>query len=171
MLAAYTKAKGKMGIVYQLVMVSNPADDDKRFREIINKAIEDEDVVAFDSFTQESQKSIDARIANADSKSERKEAEEYAKELGVHDKLFGKNKAKAKKAAGKKQANNDEDALAALIQGRQKSTSNQDFLANLEAKYAPKKKGKKRAEPDMDEPPEEAFEKTAKKAKKQKPKP
>lgn len=161
LLAAYTKFKGKMSKVYEHVMVSNPAEDDERFREIINKAIEDEEVKAYDNFTQESQKSIDARIKKA--RKEGTEAEDYAKELSVHDKLFGKGKGNK---SGKKSSADDEGALAALIQQRQKSRSN-NFLADLEAKYAPKRKGKKREEP-MDEPPEHAFEKTARRGKKQK---
>lgn len=161
LLAAYTKWKGSMTKVYQQVMVSNPADDDERFRQIINEAIESGDVDAFEKFTGETQKSIDARIDK--SKVEGKEAEDYAKELGVHDQLFGSGKAKAKGKKGK-QNGGDEDSLAALIQQRQKGRE-VNFLADLEAKYAaPKgKKGKKRAL-SPDEPPEEAFQATAKRA-------
>lgn len=163
LLEAYTKAKGNMTKVYQLVMVSNPADDDDRFREIINNAIEHGHVEAYDKFTQESAKSIQARIAKA--KKEGQEAEEYAKELGVHDKLFaGDKKKKAGKSAAGKKADNDQDSLAALIQQRQKSRSD-NFFADLEAKYAPKGKSKKRTGPSA-EPPEEAFERNAKKSKK-----
>ena len=161
MLAAYTKAKGSMSRVYQQVMTSNPAEDDERFRNILNKAIDDGEVEAFEKYTTESQKSIDARIAR--DKEEHGEAEDYAKKLGVHDKLFGDAKSKGKN--GSKKPAGDEDSLAALIQGRQKGRSNGDFLANLEAKYAPKKKGNKRADPH-DEPSEEAFENTAKRARK-----
>ncbi|GAB7350323.1 hypothetical protein MBLNU459_g0956t1 [Dothideomycetes sp. NU459] len=162
LLAAYTKSKGSMTKVYQLVMVSNPADDDERFREIINTAIEEGDVEAYEKFTGESQKSIDARVAR--SKEEGKEAEEYAKELGVHDKLFGNGKGKGKGKKGR-QDGGDESSLAALIQQRQKGRA-ENFLADLEAKYAPKsKKGKKRASPP-DEPSEEAFEAAAKRVKK-----
>lgn len=144
-------------------MVSDPAEDDARFREIINQAIEGEDVEAFEKFTKESKKSIKARIAEA--AGEGAEAENLAKELGVHDKLFGKTKAKK---ASKTTSSNGEDALAALIQGRQKTKSTDDFLANLEAKYAPKKKaGNKRTKP-LDEPPEEAFKETEARAKKAK---
>jgi DnaJ family protein C protein 9 len=49
-----------------------------------------------------------------------------------------------------------------MIQQRNKGRS-ENFLDNLAEKYgaAPKKKGKKRAQ-SPDEPPEEAFERTAK---------
>ena len=56
--------------------------------------------------------------------------------------------------------------LAALIQQRQKSRAG-GFLDHLEAKYAPKSKGSKRATP-MEEPLEEAFQATAARAKKRK---
>lgn len=157
LLAAYTKFKGNMTKIYEHVMVSNPAEDDARFRDIINEAIESEDVEAFEKFTKESKKSIKARITEATG--EGAEAEDLAKELGVHEKLFGKTKGKK---AGKRTSSGGEDALAALIQGRQKTRSTDDFLTNLEAKYAPKKKaGNKRTEP-----PEEAFKETARGAKK-----
>jgi DnaJ family protein C protein 9 len=39
LLSAYTKYKGDMNKVYQQIMVSNPAVDEERFREIINEAI------------------------------------------------------------------------------------------------------------------------------------
>lgn len=163
LLAAYTKFKGDMTKIYERIMVSNPAEDDARFREIINEAIESEDVETFEKFTKESKKSIKARITEA--AGEGAEAEDLAKELGVHEKLFGKTKGKK---ASKSSSSGGEDALATLIQGRQKTRSTDDFLANLEAKYAPKKKaGNKRAEPP-DEPPEEAFKETAKRAKKAK---
>jgi len=155
-LEAYTDNEGDMNAVYENVMLSNPADDDERFREIINHAIKDGEVEAYTAFTKESKKSIQARIKAA--RGEGREAEEHAKRLGIHDKVFGKK--------GKK-GDDGEAGLAALIQQRQKGRAD-NFLADLEAKYAPKdKKGKKRAEP-MDEPSEEMFERNAKKGKSKK---
>ena len=57
--------------------------------------------------------------------------------------------------------------LAALIQQRQASRAG-GFFDHLEEKYAPKSRGNKRATP-MEEPPEEAFQATAARAKKRKP--
>lgn len=153
LLAAYTKYKGNMDKIYQQVMVSNPAVDDDRFRAIINEAIDKDEVEAYSRFTDETQKSIDKRIERA--KREGKEAEDHAKKIGVHDKAFGGGKAKSK-------GDSDLSSLAAMIQGRQQERSN-NFLDNLAEKYgaAPRKKGKKRAT-SPDEPPEEAFERTAK---------
>jgi DnaJ family protein C protein 9 len=148
LLSAYTKYKGDMNKIYQQIMVSNPAVDEERFRKIINEAIEKEEVVAHQKFTEETQKSIDRRIAKASEEVE--EAEEHGK----------KTKAKAKPKA--KGGDSDLSSLAAIIQQRNKGRS-ENFLDNLAEKYgaAPKKKGKKRAQ-SPDEPPEEAFEKTAK---------
>ena len=172
LLAAYEKGKGDMNVVYSRVMTSDPAEDDARFRGIINEAIEKGEVEGFEKFVKESRKSVEGRIQRA--RKNGREAEEYARKIGVHEKLFGKDKtgggggggdggALAKK--GKKSAGGEDD-LAALIQQRQKGRAG-DFLADLEAKYAaPKgKKGKKRASPD-DEPPEEAFARNAERQKK-----
>ncbi|KAJ9635252.1 hypothetical protein H2201_003212 [Coniosporium apollinis] len=152
LLAAYTAGKGNMTQVYQQVMLSNPADDDARFRTIINQAIKDGEVEPYKKFTEESDASIKRRIKAA--KKEAKEAEAYGEEL------------KQKKGKGAKKAANGEASLAALIQQRQKGRA-ENFLDDLEAKYAPQvaKKGRKRAAPG-DEPSEEAFEKTAERARK-----
>ncbi|KAI1416526.1 DnaJ domain-containing protein [Hypoxylon sp. FL1857] len=156
-LIAYEEHKGNMDKIYESVMLSDVLEDDERFRAIIDEAIANEDVPAFKAYTKESKKSKEARIKAA--KQESTEAEEYAKELGVHDKLFGnKNK---KDGKGKSKKGSSEDDLAALIRSNQKSRSN--FLDNLAAKYgatSSPKKGKKRATPE-EEPSEEAFQAAA----------
>lgn len=165
LLAAYEKFEGDMDAIYETVMLSDVLVDDERFRATIDEAIANEDVPAFTKYTKESKKSKNARIKAA--KDEGDEAEEYAKELGVHDKLFG-NKTGAKKGKGKKDSEAD---LLALIQGNQKSRqqAQSSFLDSIVAKYAapPKKgsKGKKRVADD-DEPSEEAFQAAAAKLKK-----
>ncbi|KAG9627518.1 DnaJ-domain-containing protein, partial [Aureobasidium melanogenum] len=115
LLSAYTKYKGDMNKIYQQIMVSNPAVDEDRFRNIINEAIENEDVIAHPKFTQETQKSIDRRIAKANEEAE--EAEEHGK------KTASKNKANAK---GR---DSDLSSLAAMIQQCNKARS-EDFLDN-----------------------------------------
>ncbi|OQO11085.1 hypothetical protein B0A48_05340 [Cryoendolithus antarcticus] len=145
-LACYTKHKGSMNKLYKEIMLSDPAEDEDRFRAIIDEAIENGDVETLKGYTEETEKSRNARVALAKKRKaeEAKEAEEHATELGI--------------GAG---AGKDEGmgGLAALIQQRQKARGG-NFLADLEAKYAPKgKKGSKRAAKD-DEPPEEAFAQT-----------
>lgn len=155
LLVAYEQHKGDMGRIYQSVMLSDVLEDDERFRGIIDAAIESGDVEAFKKYTKESAASKKARVKAA--QWEGKEAEEYAKELGVHDKLFGK-----KKGTGKGGKSSEAD-LAALIQ-RNQANRGASFLDNLAEKYgaAPKaKKGKKRDLEDFEEPSEEAFQAAA----------
>ncbi|KAI6379421.1 hypothetical protein MCOR25_002005 [Pyricularia grisea] len=165
-LAAYEAGRGDLDVVYESVMLSNVLEDDERFRGWIDEAIAKEEVEAFRAYTKESKKKRDKRVKEA--KGEAAEAEEYAKELGVHGKLFGGGAAGESKGKGKKKAAGGEDALAALIRGRQ--ADRMDALDRLAEKYgatAPKgkKKGKKRAAEDEDEedggePSEEAFQAT-----------
>lgn len=160
MLLAYEKYKGNMDAVYETVMLSNVLDDDERFRGIIDTAIESGDVKAFKKYTGESAVKRAARLAEA--RGEATEAEEYAKDLGVHDKLFGGDKKGKGKAKGKAKASG-EDALAALITGRQKERGDA-FLDQLAEKYgagAGSKKSKKGKQVMEDEPDEAAFQEAA----------
>ncbi|KAF5972809.1 DnaJ like subfamily C member 9 [Fusarium bulbicola] len=154
-LDAYEQCKGDMDALYERVILSDVLEDDERFREIIDTAIKSKKVPSFPAYTKETKKKRDGRAKQA--RAEATEAEDYAKELGVHDKLFGGDK-KGKKKKGK---GNSEDDLAALIQKRQQDRS-ESFLDHLAEKYGAKeskgkgKKGKKR--PVEDEPSEEAFQ-------------
>ncbi|OCT44300.1 putative J domain-containing protein [Cladophialophora carrionii] len=156
-LAAYEQNEGDMDAVFESVMCSEVLADEERFRNIIKDAIARGEVEAYDRFTKESKKSREKRKTNAEK--EEAEAMELARELGVEDKLFGKRETgkRSKKGEG------DDNALKALIQQRQQSRA-QNFFDDLEAKYgAGPKKGKRK---DMDEPPEEAFQKHSKKGRK-----
>lgn len=159
-LVAFEQSEGDMDAVYESVMLSNVLEDDERFRKIINDAIANRDVPAFALFTRETKKSRKARVEAA--RAEATEAEEYAKELGVHDKLFGGKKGKGK---GK-----PEDDLAALIKRNQQGRAS--FLDDLAAKYGAtgkaKGKGKKRTAEEEEEPSEEAFQAAAARLKKNK---
>ncbi|KAM0542459.1 hypothetical protein ACHAPJ_012769 [Fusarium lateritium] len=154
-LDAYEDCEGDMDELYERVILSDVLEDDERFREIINKAIKSKQVPSFPAYTKETKKKREGRIKKA--RAEATEAEDYAKELGVHDKLFGDKKGKKKKGKG-----NSEDDLAALIQKRQQDRS-ESFLDHLAEKYGAKeskpKKGKKRAVEE--EPSEEAFQAAA----------
>jgi DnaJ family protein C protein 9 len=177
LLAAYEEAQGKMDTVYQVVMLSDPREDETRFREIIDTAIEGGDVKSYRAYTHETKRQREKRIKEYDE--EGAEAMEYAEQLGVADKLFNRDK----KPSG-------EDALKALIQKRQQGRGS--FLDQLEAKYASKsaskpksKKGSKMSlQNDLDEeaedgvndeaaledePSEEAFQAAAARLKKNAP--
>ncbi|KAJ9643880.1 hypothetical protein H2204_002025 [Knufia peltigerae] len=156
-LAAYEEGEGDMDAVFESVMCSEILEDEDRFRKIIDEAISKGEVQAYDTYTKEGKQSRQRRKAAA--KKEAQEAQEYARELGLEDKLFGKKDGAKKKS---KKGSDDTDALQALIQQRQQSRA-QNFFDDLEAKYGGgSKKGKRKG---MDEPPEEAFQKNAKKGK------
>jgi DnaJ family protein C protein 9 len=157
LIASYVNNEGDMDAIFEEVMLSNPLEDEERFRKMIDEEIDEKRVEAYEAYVKESKTKRKKRVAEA--KKEAKEAMQMAEELGVKDKLFGNGKAGAKKG---KKGEEDTSGLAALIQQRQKERSG-NFLADLEAKYAPKKKGKRVAE---EEPPEAAFQKTAQRAKK-----
>ncbi|KAI9850168.1 MAG: hypothetical protein M1838_006013 [Thelocarpon superellum] len=185
LLSSFTSNKGNMDSVFEEVMLSNPIEDESRFRELIDKAIAAGSVKAYPAYTKETKGQRTARARRA--KKEEAEAIELAQMLGVHDKIFGtdnKDKDGSTKKRKRKGEENDEDALKALIQQRHKTTS-ANFLDSLEAKYGGggmkdkrkgmaaksqkgKKKGKKAIveeddeddgeEVEMDEgPPESAF--------------
>jgi DnaJ homolog subfamily C member 9 len=149
-----------MDRVYEEVMLSDPAEDDGRFRAIIDAAIASGDVEGYKKYVNETQASKNRRIQHANK--EGAEAMAYAEELGIKDKLFSKT------AKGKPKPNG-EDALMAMIQKRQQDRGS--FLDNLEAKYAAKEKGKKKgkkrvSDEDEGEPSEEAFQAAAARLKK-----
>ena len=154
-LAAYEEFEGDMDSVYEQVMCSNVMEDDKRFRSIIDQAIKNGEAESYTAYTKESKTSIKRRVKRA--KKEADEAMELAEELGVKDQLFGNGTSKPGRKAG------GEDALKALIQQRQKGRAD-NFLDNLEAKYGGGGKTKRKGV----EPPEEAFQKKAKKQRGQK---
>ena len=149
-----------MNKVYEEVMFSNPLDDEKRFRKILDQAIKAGDVHAFTKYTKEPQRSVDRRIQKA--KKEAREAKEAAKEMGLD-----KDDADTADDRG---VNSGDAGLAAMIQQRQKQRAG-DFIADLEARYVQKetknsKRRKKHSSDVLDEPPEEAFRETARRGKK-----
>lgn len=151
-LSWFEKCEGKMTKLYKNVMLSDPAEDEERFRGIIDAAIESGEVEGYKAYTEESENSIKKRVDAARKKKEKeaKEAEKHAADLGIGKDL--KKKAKKEKDDGM-------GDLAALIGQRQKGRAD-NFLADLEAKYAPRGKSKAGAKRGTEEPPEEAFAKT-----------
>ncbi|KAM4062984.1 DnaJ domain-containing protein [Hirsutella rhossiliensis] len=158
LLVAFEECEGDLDQVYERVMVSNVVEDDARFRRIIDEAIEKDDVPAFAAYTKERKRKRAARLKVA--KAEAAEAEDYAKELGVHNKLFGNKKSNKSKGSS-------EGDLAALIQKRQQDRS-ANFLNHLAEKYgATGAKGRKSKKRQLEEEPsEEAFQEAAAKLRK-----
>jgi DnaJ family protein C protein 9 len=155
---AYNKGKGKLEVVYELVMLSDILEDDDRFRSILDEEIANGNIESFPAYERETyatrQKAKDStRKARADF--DKRQAKKAAAEEKANGKSSGKAKPKSK--------TDDMAGLAALIQQRQKARAG-GFFDTLEAKYAPKSRGSKRSTP-MDEPPEELFEANRKKPK------
>lgn len=150
-LAAYTESEGSLDALFENVMCSNVLDDEERFIAIIEEAIKTKRVSSFPQWKKDVKDVKGRSKRKKAAESEAKEAEELAKELGVHDKLFGAGTAKEaegdetsgkkKKGKGKGKANVndegvDEDALKALIQSRNsKQNSMNSLIERLEAKY------------------------------------
>ncbi|CAD6439773.1 44a80df6-aa7b-4d54-bbeb-ba56f768516a [Sclerotinia trifoliorum] len=133
LLTAYTVHEGRWGKMYQVIMLSDPIQDEERFRGIIEEAIKKGEVEEYAVFRQETKASKAKRMRKA--REEEKEAAKAANQLGA-DKLLkgssGNGAEKSKKS--KKQVPDHMDDLAAIIQARQASRGS--FLDVLEAKYA-----------------------------------
>ena len=125
-------------------MLSNPLDDEDRFKAVIDAAIAAGEADPFDAYYNADPRERRERIRVAER--EGKEAQELAKELGVHDSLFGNGRQEGQEKKG----------LADLIQQRQKARA-ATFLDDLTAKYvngADKKRaarGKKRKSEESEE--------------------
>jgi DnaJ family protein C protein 9 len=147
---AYERQKGNLDRIYQMIMLSDILEDDDRFRKIFDEEIEKGTIESLPAYERQNTDEQREKVKAA----ERKRREQFDKQHGKHV----ADKAKAKqKSKGKKNEPEGMGDLAALIQQRQKARSG-NFFDNLEAKYAPTSRGKKRAAPVDDEPPEEAFQ-------------
>ena len=163
-------------------MLSNPLEDEDRFHEIIDKAIEAGEVEGYKAYLKESKSSRDARMKKA-----RREADEAAREKKVnarYQSIFGGDGKGASAVNGSILSTNEGDGnsndaepmtsrqkkskrghgdlgnLAAMIQSRNK-TRGEAFLDSLEAKYggtSASDNGFKRKAGE--EPDEEAFQRT-----------
>ncbi|PRQ73959.1 hypothetical protein AAT19DRAFT_15526 [Rhodotorula toruloides] len=149
-LEAYKNSSGDIESILNSVMCATIADED-RFVKLINDAIAAKEIKATPAWTKSSKDTQGKEKRKKKADKEAKEAEELAKELGVHDKLYGNGSSASKggkgKGKGKKaDAEDDEASLRALIQGNQAKRMN-SLIDSLEAKYAAAeaKKGKKRS--------------------------
>lgn len=121
----YLEHEGDMDLIMESALCCS-FEDEPRVKEILQKAVDAEEVPTYKAFTHESVKKKNNRKRKADK--ERKEAEQMQKEMGL----------------------NSEDSLVAMIQQRQKSKENgfNSLISDLEAKYCKKpaagKKGKKK---------------------------
>lgn len=118
----YLLHEGNMDRIMESALCSSH-DDEPRLRDILQQAVDAEDVPAFKVFTHESVKKKATRRRKAEK--EQLEAEELQKEMGL----------------------STEDSLVAMIQQRQKSKEKNfnSFMADLEAKYCKKPSKAKKA--------------------------
>ena len=163
-----------MDKVFTEVMLSRIEEDHGRFKTIIDEAIAKGEVDEYPAYKCDGQKREKRRRK---AKKEAKEAEDLARQLGVHDNLFGTGgsdqhnhdtalpAAKAKKTKKSSTKKEDQEArLAAVIRSRHSNSAAQEsFLDRLVEKYGAQeagKKGKKKAKTHVatvEEPPDDAF--------------
>lgn len=178
LIASYLASSGSLETILSNIMCSS-IDDEDRFISIINDLIKSKVLTS----TGEWKNSIKDTKAKAKRREkatkEAAEAEAYAKELGVHDKLFGDGSKKSsqtskeKGKATKGEGDDDMESLRSLIQSKQANRMD-SLIDSLEAKYSAQEKekkaakgakasgkGKKRAEAEI-EPTDEEFEKIQK---------
>jgi DnaJ family protein C protein 9 len=116
----YEKHKGDMDLILEEVFSEDSSEDEPRFREILNDAIEKGECKKFAKFVNESKSKIGKRKANFEK--EALEAEEMRQELGIDESA-------------------DDAALRNLIVARGKARTHA-FMDKFEKKYAPKSAGK-----------------------------
>ncbi|QSZ30740.1 hypothetical protein DSL72_000298 [Monilinia vaccinii-corymbosi] len=139
LLGAYTAFEGKWGKIYEVVMLSDPVEDEERFRAIIEEAIRKGVVEEYAVFRNETKASKARRMKKA--REEEKEAAEAAKHLGADKMLKGSSRGapESSKKKSKEAAGGHMGDLAAVIQARQASRMSSGFLDGLAAKYGGKK--------------------------------
>ena len=158
-----------MKVMYDRIMMSSMLADEDRFRRIIDEAISNGKVEGFSAYLNETAKQKEKRRKKA--LVEQREAEEHARDLGIHNEVYGldSKENKVPSPQTKKTAASSESDLAILIQQRVKGRM-ENFLGSLEEKFATKSKtggrGNKNRTVILDQPPEEAFEAMVKRGQK-----
>lgn len=146
LLRLYEQHKGDMDLIMEYMFSSDAVADEERFRNILNNAIENEELVKHDLYVNESKRKANKR--KADFEKEAVEAAKLKKEMGLDV---------------------DQEGLKNMILSRRK-TENDNFLDKLEKKYSkgavkkagglkpPKNIGKKKKEVSEDEDDESQEE-------------
>ncbi|RKF64120.1 putative J domain-containing protein [Erysiphe neolycopersici] len=125
LISAYNESKGKWDYIYEVVMLSDPLEDEDRFRVILDQAIQDGEIQSFKSYVHESRNAKKRRIESR--LREKEELAELAMAAGAEDLLKPQSKIEG------------EASLKALIHKNQ--MGRKSFLDQLEARYAqPKSK-------------------------------
>lgn len=131
-LDAYKQFHGDIQVMLEHCMTQDARTAEDHLISIVNDAIANDLVQPTDTWKASTgDKKAKQKRSKAAAK-EAQEAEEMAKEMGVHDKLF--HPQSGGKGKGKKADGDGEDALKALIQSRGKQRMDASISA-LEAKY------------------------------------
>lgn len=101
MLEAYETAAGDLETMFTLVPCSEVLEDETRFVKLITDAISAGELKELPQWKRSVKDEAGRKKMRAKARSEANEAEEYAKELGVWDDLFGKGKNKSSTGNGK----------------------------------------------------------------------
>lgn len=100
LLEAYRKSNGSLEEIFTRVPCSEVLADEQRFVSIINAAISAGELEALPQWKKSAGDEGARKKMRAKAQKEANEAEEYAKELGVWDELFGSKAGKGKQAGG-----------------------------------------------------------------------
>ncbi|KAI3625135.1 hypothetical protein CBS9595_000496 [Malassezia furfur] len=122
-LQAYRDAKGRLERIFATVPCSNILEDETRFMRIVQEAIDAKELPKTKAWTslQSDEGKRQRKQLKARAKREADEAEAYAKELGVYDTIYQKDKPKKdkpKKDAPQSTEDDDLDALRAALQSK-----------------------------------------------------
>ncbi|GAA5904185.1 uncharacterized protein JCM6883_002103 [Sporobolomyces salmoneus] len=149
---AYNTSQGDLELILSSIMCSTDSDE-TRFIELINSAISSGQLEETKKWKKTSKDTKGRGERKKRAEKEAKEAEKLAKELGVHDKLYGGNGSSKSKGKGKGKQNQEEEgegegdgdeaALKALIQGNRNKRMN-SLVDSLEAKYGGQSGGGKK---------------------------
>lgn len=141
-LAAYIKYEGEMKHVMDTIMLSTD-DDEGRFAEMIQKAIEIKEVKAFPAWCEYMKKQRPAFSSN-----QKRESSKRKEEAREAEALFNKIRGKQQKRG---------ESLDSTACSIERKRGFETLLGNLEAKYADKRKEFKRKAVPCNEPSEEDF--------------
>lgn len=91
-LEAYEMSKGDLETMFTFIPCSEVLEDEERFVKLISEAIKAGDIKELPQWKKSVKDESGRKKMRAKARKEASEAEEYAKELGVWDDLFGKKK-------------------------------------------------------------------------------
>lgn len=151
-LQAYRDYEGSIAGIFSAVPCSNILDDERRFIDIVNQGIKDKAVKmtpAWKDIATPKGKKMRKELREK-ARSEATEAEAYAKELGVWDDLFGKQRQQQQPKEKPQETEQDDesvdlDGLRAAMRAKasKRESAFDDMIARLERKHTKTPRAKK----------------------------